>query len=592
MADWLSSLPTFSAGDWTGEARAFRVSAVGILAWFPRPWREQAIALRAHRLAKAYASARRLGNPPGFDRWLASHIDHAHQVAALEDHLLGHLVRYLELKDGDPAEQCREMLGKVTERAARCVAPLRPILVGHAERLLAQLEQQLGSVGQELVLGGGIAGFADTLAGVEGRLAALRDGAARHQAATQDLLRIDGRLLADLLAAAIGCGPPRPSFFLFDWFRQWRRRRWLARTSQAVFRVLRGEVRQEVNATLVWFSERAGAASATARQPGDSTPTWTLPAEWREEAAAGSSAAAVRRRRALSALERAVDDLFGPLAPVRPNRSRKGLPGRNGTAPGSAALHTRAAEDLASHRFEFSRAMVSGRQVAGDARLTTLSRLSQPLVPVTCWAYEGTRSTSSSAGSPRKTRVSGGEGVVAGRGGTDLLRPSVAHGDNRLPRPPASDVGCAIRSSVIRMQSYRLQYFEPASPRSDFQERGQRTASVLSLPVETTSLSDPVHAVHGRGKGPAGRSGTTRGATPDRLGAFAVMRRPAAGAVLFLLQSIPRIWQMVAMKSAAVTGRLDRGGILVRPADHLPLDAAAQAPYSRLGRSGRDRRSG
>jgi hypothetical protein len=107
----------------------------------------------------------------------------------------------------------RVPLTKVAWSEANCVAPLRPLIGRVGQALFAQMGRGLRAVGQELRLRGGIAAFADTLACLEGRLSALGETTARHQAEVQDLLRVDGRLLADLLASAtgsaIGLGHPR-----------------------------------------------------------------------------------------------------------------------------------------------------------------------------------------------------------------------------------------------------------------------------------------------------------------------------------------------------------------------------------------------
>ena len=77
------------------------------------------------------------------------------------------------------------------------------------------------------------------------------------------LLRIDGRILADLLAQvngrSIGLGQPRPTFAPLRWLQNWKRRRWLARTSRALFRVMHYEVQRDIDAMLLCFCDHGGA---------------------------------------------------------------------------------------------------------------------------------------------------------------------------------------------------------------------------------------------------------------------------------------------------------------------------------------------
>jgi hypothetical protein len=401
LPDWLQALPTFcDGGTWAGEgAGVLRVSAIGVSAlWHPPPpWREQAVAVQAHRRALAYASDRRLGNPVALNRWLAAHVDHAGQLSALEARLLGQLLRYPEVQDADPAEQCRELVAKVTERQTRCVEPLREAVEQHGAALLAQLERALDAAGQELVLRGGTASFGDTLAGLAGRLAAVREAATRHQAGVLELLRIDGQLLAELLAAAnggrIGLGQPRPAFFLLRWLQNWRRRRWRARTAQALFRVLRGEVRREIDAMLLSFCERAG--NLLCRLRADlrrfRADLEAAGRAWREEARRSflpplpTDVAGVP----FAAVERWVEQLFGPVAEPPPAPLAEGPPWREWDRERlKQALHARADEDAVARRGKFNGGTEACRAVADAAQLTALARLSQPLVPVTGSAYD------------------------------------------------------------------------------------------------------------------------------------------------------------------------------------------------------------
>jgi hypothetical protein len=401
LPDWLQALPTFCAGGaWAGEgAGVLRVSAIGVSAlWHPPPpWRGQAVAVQAHRRALAYASDRRLGNPVVLHRWLAAHVDHAGQLAALEARLLGRLLHYQEVPDTDPGVQCRELLARVTERQSRCLGPLGEEVERHGSALLAQLERALDAAGQELVLRGGIATFADTLAGLAGRLAAVRQVAARHQAGVQELLRVDGRLLAELLAAAnarrIGLGQPRPAFFLLRWLQNWRRRRWLTRTVQALFRVLRGEMQIQIDAMLLRFCERAG---DLLRYLGEDLRRFgadleAAGQEWQEEARLAfvpplpTDVAAVP----FAAFERWVVERLGPVAEPPAEPLAAGASWREWDRERlKAALRAGAAEDVARLRARFERGTEACRPVADAAQLTALARLSQPLVPVIGPAYD------------------------------------------------------------------------------------------------------------------------------------------------------------------------------------------------------------
>lgn len=401
LTDWLHTLPTFcDAGTWVDQGTdVVRVSAIGVSSFWhpPLPWREQALAVQAHRRAQAYASDRRLGNLVTFNRWLTAHVEHTQQLTALEGRLLGPLSRYLEMKDAERGEQCRELVAKATERQANCIEPLRPTIEQAGVTLFEQLEQGLRRIGQELVLRGGTAAFADMLACLEGRLAVLRDAAARHQAGVQDLLRIDGRLLAELLAeangSAIGLGQPRPLFFLLRWLQCWRRRRWLARTTQVLFHVLRGEVLQEVDAMLLRFCERA--TNLLRRHRADlrrfCADLDAVGRQWREEARLSFKPPVPTDVAGMhfAAVERWVEGLFGPVAEPPAEALAEGPHWQEWDRGHLAkALRARAEEDAAPQRGRFDEGIEACGQAADAEQLTALARLSAPLVPVTCWGYD------------------------------------------------------------------------------------------------------------------------------------------------------------------------------------------------------------
>ena len=178
LAGWLSGLPTFNGGDMrpAGSVEPVRLSAIGVSAfWHPAlPWSKQVIAIQAARRARAHASQRRRGHPVTVTRWLRIHVDHEQQLTALEGRSLGHLLRYVELAEGNPEAQCREMVARVTDRAAKCQAPLKPTIEQKGATLLAQLQGWLTKAGQELMLCGSTEEFAHVLACLEPHLAALR----------------------------------------------------------------------------------------------------------------------------------------------------------------------------------------------------------------------------------------------------------------------------------------------------------------------------------------------------------------------------------------------------------------------------------
>jgi hypothetical protein len=401
LPDWLQALPTFcDGGTWAGEGAGVpRVSAIGVSAlWHPPPpWREQAVAVQAYRRALDYASDRRLGQPVTLTRWLAAEVDHAGRLAALEGQLLGRLLRYREVPCADLREQCRELVTRATDREAKCLGPLREAVDQAGNALLTRLERAVAAAGQELVLRGGAAAFMDTLAGLAGRLAAVRDSARHHQAGVQELLRIDGRLLTELLAATggrrLGLGQPRPVFFPLRWLQSWRRRRWLARTSQALFRVLRAELQGEIDAMLLRFCERAG--QLLRRQRADlrrfRCDLDAAGRAWREEARRAflpplpTDVAGV----AFAVFERWVVARLGPVAEPPAEPLAAGPPWQEwDRARLTGALGARAAEDAAARRARFDRGTDACRPLPDAAQLTALARLSQPLVPVSCPAYD------------------------------------------------------------------------------------------------------------------------------------------------------------------------------------------------------------
>jgi hypothetical protein len=394
LPDWLGTLPAAEEGGPDGT----RVSAIGVSSFWhpPLPWREQAVAVQAHRRARAYASYRRLAPPLAFNRWLVSEVDRERQTGALEDRLLGSLLGYLEGLPGDPGGQCREMVARVAERAVRCIEPLRPAIDQAGESLFAELQRRLAAVGQELMLRGGTAAFGDTLAGLDGRLAALRDAAEQHQARVRELVRIDGRLLADLMAEAngraIGLGRQRPAFFL-RWWQNRRRRRWLDRTARALFQVLRGEVLLDIDAILLGFVERAGGLLDRLRAG---------LRRFRADLEGAGRDWLGQARRAFApplpmdvagvpfaAVERWVEDLFDPVAEPPAEPLADGAPWHEwDSAYLAAALHDRAEDDAGAVRGGFAEGVQACGQVADAAQRTALARLSQPLVPIPGCVYD------------------------------------------------------------------------------------------------------------------------------------------------------------------------------------------------------------
>jgi hypothetical protein len=395
LPDWLSTLP--AAED--GGGSAARMSAIGVSSFWhpPLPWREQAVAVQAHRRARSYATDCRLGTPVRFNRWLATQVDHERQTSALADRLLGHLLLYLEVQGGDRGEQCRDLIARATERAAQCLEPLRPAIEQAAEALFLELGRRLGSVGQDLVLRGGTAAFGNTLACLDGRLAVLRDAAAQHQAGVQELLHVDGRLLAELLAAAhggaVGLGRARPTFFLVRWWQKWRRRRWLGRTARALFRVLESELRCAIDAALLRFAERAGdlvrrQGAALRRFQADLD---AVGQDWRQQARRAfappvpTDVAAVP----FAVVERWVEELLGPVAEPPAEPLGDGLPWHEWERDRlRQALHDRAEEDARSQRGRYREGLQACGQAADPGQRNALGRLSQPLVPVAGWAYD------------------------------------------------------------------------------------------------------------------------------------------------------------------------------------------------------------
>lgn len=402
LAGWLCSLPTESEG--TPRPRGLRLSAIGLGSlWRPTlPWTEQAAQVQARRLADAHQSPRRLGHAHPLGRWLTHRLDHSLHQQTLRGRLTSALLCYLQPGQGRLLIRCLGLTTKVQERDPRCLAPLRPILQKESDRLLAELDGQLEAAGQDLVLGGGSGAFADLLAGLAGHLAALRQTAQRHQADLRELLRVDERLLNELLTAAasppVDLGQPRPAFFALRWWQAWKRYRWLRRTTRALLRVLQGEVAVEIDAALLHFCEQAELRVRRCREALGRFRAELHGAGVRSEQSAGrafqpelaTDVASV----SFADFRRQVEDALGPVSDPFVPRLTEGLSPAEQAPPWHGWDLARIEEALLGlARRDVSTAALQGigSEAPGPPRreqLTALSRLSQPLVPVTPWAFD------------------------------------------------------------------------------------------------------------------------------------------------------------------------------------------------------------
>ena len=212
------------------------------------------------------------------------------------------------------------------------------------------------------------------------------------------LLRIDGRILADLLAQvngrSIGLGQPRPTFAPLRWLQNWKRRRWLARTSRALFRVMHYEVQRDIDAMLLCFCDHGGALLRSLRADLRiyRAKLETAARQWRSAARSGftplvpTDVAGVR----FADIERSVENTCGPVMERRNETLAEQPPSWQQWDDGrlKAALWADAEKDMRQHWEKCTEALEACSHVPDLAERIALARLSQPLLPVTCWAYD------------------------------------------------------------------------------------------------------------------------------------------------------------------------------------------------------------